>query len=1273
MAKKKQIFIDVVVDDKGTTQRLAVDSDKLQKALTKADKAGLDQQRQMRGAANMSSNLTKNFSKMTQGISGGIVPAYAELAARVFAVTAAFRFLQEAADTRNLVEGQKAFGALVGTNFAGITKALQDATDGQLKFKDAAQAAAIGTAAGLTGTQLQKLAVAAKNTSFALGRDLTDSFNRLIRGVTKAEPELLDELGIILRLKPATEEFAASIGKTADSLTAFERSQAVANFVLDEAERKFAKIAEITDKDAFAIAQFGKAFDDILNTIKVGLAEGVTPVLKFLSKNISSLIALFGLLALPLVRSVLPNLDAFGEAAEDAQKAARKFAGEAQKDFDRLAAKAATLGKSQEAVAKQADKLAKSAGLSAEGASPGSAAGFLTGAGEGPTARGRAAADKALKNAEASLRNHAEVQKGIFKGMNAAQVADMRASYKMRERILKKHEMITKFSVKGMSITFDKFYAKTQLGAAKTFAFVSKQAKRAARGIDLAFKGAGLLGLGLMLIDLGKMAFDAFFPMSAAAKKAAEDVEELSTRTAELARHLSDVNELANSGDIFLTTTESVQQLGNAVKEANVIQLIRDIKGLDALGEKVGKNSDEFKELRERLKTTVTELAKMDKAFIPLIAALDDASILEGEVTEGITSRASEMVKAADAATQLKDAQKALNQEINNLLGSIPKAPLQSLITAFDKELELRITVQDEIDRAALERTVEKFNQQMAASLAKKSGTGTEEVEVFESGHRGRQNRKRGIKKTITRTIAVRSDADKEATRKLAAQFQQDLANIEKGKKIIDKDEKTRQRLVELADKQLDREEEILASKNAVARIDKISQSFDAQRVRAIIPVAQANEKVLAAKNAELSAQGALLTLEKKGSTASKEDIANADRAVELAKEATRVAEGELEQKTKKATIDQIEIAAAEKRLEITKEIFELENNLAIAKLAAQRATTPGKGTVGKNVFEIGAESQAAKENDLLAQQQIIIEKIQQANTRRAGLEAKNDAAGLAALDQEIARLAIRGASLALQLETEQNLVTNNIEAGRLALQRVEQENALISLNPVKEEAERRILELKLKGKQLTQDEIDAIFAQTEAMQEQAIIAEGLQNIKNSIQGGMENALMSLVDGTKSAKEAFADFAKGVLKSIAQMIIKMMVFNALKSVGMPGFKDGGITPKAPGARYGGIMDNYSTGGIARGRQSGYPVMLHGTEAVVPLPNKKEIPVEIRGGTGNQNNINITVATDGTTKTEGDTGNSNQAAQLGRVVSMAVQDELHKQKRPGGILSPFGAA
>jgi hypothetical protein len=43
---------------------------------------------------------------------------------------------------------------------------------------------------------------------------------------------------------------------------------------------------------------------------------------------------------------------------------------------------------------------------------------------------------------------------------------------------------------------------------------------------------------------------------------------------------------------------------------------------------------------------------------------------------------------------------------------------------------------------------------------------------------------------------------------------------------------------------------------------------------------------------------------------------------------------------------------------------------------------------------------------------------------------------------------------------------------------------------------------------------------------------------------------------------------------------------------------------------------YRYGGIASGPQSGYTTMLHGTEAVVPLPDGKTIPVEIPGFAAN---------------------------------------------------------
>ena len=83
--------------------------DKVEKKSKKAGKALKDTadsahtaDRRLKGAAQASSSTTKNFSKMAQGVSGGLVPAYATLAAQLFALGALFRGLQQAADFRVL-------------------------------------------------------------------------------------------------------------------------------------------------------------------------------------------------------------------------------------------------------------------------------------------------------------------------------------------------------------------------------------------------------------------------------------------------------------------------------------------------------------------------------------------------------------------------------------------------------------------------------------------------------------------------------------------------------------------------------------------------------------------------------------------------------------------------------------------------------------------------------------------------------------------------------------------------------------------------------------------------------------------------------------------------------------------------------------------------------------------------------------------------------------------------------------------------------------------
>jgi hypothetical protein len=337
---KNDIKIKINVDGKDI-ELTKKQADKLGKSLDKTGTSAHSADRRLKGAAQASSNTTKNFSKMAQGITGGLVPAYATLAANVFAIGAAFRFLQDAANYRILVQGQMEYATVTGDSLKTLTRQLRDATGGQLAFAEAAQSAAIGRAAGLSGAQLNELGKIAKNASIALGRDLTDSFNRLVRGVTKAEPELLDELGIILRLETATSKYAREIGKTANQLNIFEKTQAVANEVLAQGQDKFAEFnTELNEFNKLAVA-----FDDLINTIKGSLTGVAEFIAKGLAGNVIALGGAFALLGSGIMNAItpqIPNID-LAKGAQGARKNLNKILNkEGRSKFGNLDTKAQT-------------------------------------------------------------------------------------------------------------------------------------------------------------------------------------------------------------------------------------------------------------------------------------------------------------------------------------------------------------------------------------------------------------------------------------------------------------------------------------------------------------------------------------------------------------------------------------------------------------------------------------------------------------------------------------------------------------------------------------------------------------------------------------------------------------------------------------------------------------------------------------------------------------------------------------------------------------------
>jgi hypothetical protein len=268
---------------------------------------------QQRGTAGVTGAEARDFARQSEGL-GGLVRLYATYAANIYAVGAAFRALSTAMDTTNMVRGLDQLGAQGGVALGSLSKQLVATTGGAISLREAMSATVKVTAAGLGSENVLRLGQVATKASQALGVDMGDAINRLSRGITKLEPELLDELGIFTKIEPAVEKYAISVGKSATQLTDFERRQAFANAVLAEGEKKFAAIkldANPYNKLAASLTNIAQQGLELLNKV-------LGPIVDILSSNPTALVAGLATIGTTLIKQAVP---AFGLLRQNIQKA----------------------------------------------------------------------------------------------------------------------------------------------------------------------------------------------------------------------------------------------------------------------------------------------------------------------------------------------------------------------------------------------------------------------------------------------------------------------------------------------------------------------------------------------------------------------------------------------------------------------------------------------------------------------------------------------------------------------------------------------------------------------------------------------------------------------------------------------------------------------------------------------------------------------------------------------------------------------------------------
>lgn len=257
----------------------------------------------------------------------------------------------------------------------------------------------------------------------------------------------------------------------------------------------------------------------------------------------------------------------------------------------------------------------------------------------------------------------------------------------------------------------------------------------------------------------------------------------------------------------------------------------------------------------------------------------------------------------------------------------------------------------------------------------------------------------------------------------------------------------------------------------------------------------------------------------------------------------------------------------------------------------------------------------------------------------------------IAAQDSQKERLA---ATLQLMIEKqtiqESSLEPNQKELKLLqASQTFRQEVLAID----KKIADQRALDIEkaaegFEAQMAHQDELRQAIAEQKSAYEELNI---------TFRNGIVDSILAAVEGTKSLSESLV----GVLKQMARLILQQQLMNALSGFNIFGGGGGagggfGVTPATSGLDFSGAFANGGRPAVGKAALVGE----RGPELFVPDRAGTIVPNHAMGSS----NIVVNVDAKGS-NVQGDQSN---AKALGQAIGAAVQAELIKQKRPGGLLS-----
>ena len=457
---------------------------------------------------------------------------------------------------------------------------------------------------------------------------------------------------------------------------------------------------------------------------------------------------------------------------------------------------------------------------------------------------------------------------------------------------------------------------------------------------------------------------------------------------------------------------------------------------------------------------------------------------------------------------------------------------------------------------ATLKNTLADAQKTVGKSI-KGFGNRGKKTRMFGGGAAGDKGKAGGDK-------AAKDEARAAAKAAKDAERQQDELN----KSIIEKDKAQAEARRKIAEDELKFQEELNKRRFEIGQLS--IEQYNNLQLKGIVSRAAIQKQALqdeldalAKKEADIIANAGNVssaqTAAKLNAVAGKRATIEAD--IKINEQSIREAKIKLRDETFKATQEADAVL-----IKMRFELDESNGGIAGARAEIEKELNANLAAVKTLGLDSDTTAQLTTQANLLAQQKLALIEIKQIeNERSLSISALN--VKQAELDAQKAQ----GQITQSQYDAQSLAIAQQRYA--VEMQILQAQLARLQSAPQTPEVQKQIL--------ATQQQIAAVnMAKPLSDAQQASISWGetLTEIKNSAVNGLANgltdAMLSVADGTKKAKDAFKDFAVQFLKDIAKMIIQALILKAVKSVG--GFSDGGAVGD------GGGTQNRASGGFVSG-------------------------------------------------------------------------------------------